>query len=397
MAISGRSAATSVTKSNSPFSLARVDDAPPPPPGGGPCSVADAPGREALVDDLAELGVLRRVHVEHHQPHLLERLARSACRCWSPPRLRRERGVVAVHGDEVVVAGHAPEVAAVGLGVRVHRRLAPERREHLVRHARRRSCRGRRRRRRPSCTWLPPELEHVLVRTVTLLAMIDRAPPAHRARRPRPRRHDEPARGEERAQLRDARPHVRRLGRARRGRRPPLRRSSPAPAARSAPGMDLKAFAGGPRRRPSGPSGSRRTTTCTGRRCCATSGRPSRSSPPSRASPWRAAPRSSRAPTSGWRGRAPSSASPRWPGACSRSAARPCGCAARSPTRIAAELLLTGRRVPAAEAKEIGLIGHVVPDGTAVDKAMEIAEVIAENAPLSVQGRAARRCARAPR
>lgn len=51
----------------------------------------------------------------------------------------------------------------------------------------------------------------------------------------------------------------------------------------------------------------------------------------------------------------------------------------------AAELLLTGRHVPAQEAKAIGLIGHVVPDGTAVDKAMEIAEVIAGNAPLSVQ------------
>jgi enoyl-CoA hydratase len=51
----------------------------------------------------------------------------------------------------------------------------------------------------------------------------------------------------------------------------------------------------------------------------------------------------------------------------------------------AAELLLTGRHVPAQEAKEIGLIGHVVPDGTALDKAIEIAEVIAANAPLSVQ------------
>ncbi len=55
------------------------------------------------------------------------------------------------------------------------------------------------------------------------------------------------------------------------------------------------------------------------------------------------------------------------------------------PHTLAAELLLTGRRVPAAEAKEIGLIGHVVPDGQAVDKAMEIAEQIAANAPLSVQ------------
>jgi enoyl-CoA hydratase len=55
------------------------------------------------------------------------------------------------------------------------------------------------------------------------------------------------------------------------------------------------------------------------------------------------------------------------------------------PYTIAAELLLTGRRVPAEEAKAIGLIGHVVPDGSALDKAMEIAEVVADNAPLSVQ------------
>jgi enoyl-CoA hydratase len=55
------------------------------------------------------------------------------------------------------------------------------------------------------------------------------------------------------------------------------------------------------------------------------------------------------------------------------------------PFTLAAELLLTGRHVPAAEAKAIGLIGHVVPDGTAVDKAMEIAEAVAANAPLSVQ------------
>ena len=55
------------------------------------------------------------------------------------------------------------------------------------------------------------------------------------------------------------------------------------------------------------------------------------------------------------------------------------------PYTLAAEMLLTGRRVPAAEAKEIGLIGHVVPDGTALDKAREIADQIAANAPLSVQ------------
>ncbi len=55
------------------------------------------------------------------------------------------------------------------------------------------------------------------------------------------------------------------------------------------------------------------------------------------------------------------------------------------PYTLAAELLLTARRVPAVEAKEIGLIGHVVPDGKALEKAMEIAEQIAANAPLSVQ------------
>jgi enoyl-CoA hydratase len=51
----------------------------------------------------------------------------------------------------------------------------------------------------------------------------------------------------------------------------------------------------------------------------------------------------------------------------------------------AAEILLTGRHVPAAEAKEMGLIGHVVPDGQALKAAREIADRIAANAPLSVK------------
>ncbi|WP_280261025.1 crotonase/enoyl-CoA hydratase family protein [Nocardia abscessus] len=55
------------------------------------------------------------------------------------------------------------------------------------------------------------------------------------------------------------------------------------------------------------------------------------------------------------------------------------------PYTIAAEILLTGRHLSAAEAKEIGLIGHVVPDGTALDKALEIAGRIAANGPLAVQ------------
>ncbi len=48
-------------------------------------------------------------------------------------------------------------------------------------------------------------------------------------------------------------------------------------------------------------------------------------------------------------------------------------------------MLLTGKFVPASEARAVGLIGHVVPDGDALDKAREIAEQIAENGPLAVQ------------
>jgi enoyl-CoA hydratase len=55
------------------------------------------------------------------------------------------------------------------------------------------------------------------------------------------------------------------------------------------------------------------------------------------------------------------------------------------PYTLAADILLTGRHLSAAEAKEIGLIGHVVPDGQALDKALEIAEAIAANGPLAVQ------------
>ncbi|HEX6878170.1 MAG TPA: crotonase/enoyl-CoA hydratase family protein [Nocardioidaceae bacterium] len=55
------------------------------------------------------------------------------------------------------------------------------------------------------------------------------------------------------------------------------------------------------------------------------------------------------------------------------------------PYTVAADLLLTGRHIKAPEAKEIGLIGHVVPDGSALDKAHEIADMIAANGPLAVQ------------
>src|SRR5699024_2978834 len=55
------------------------------------------------------------------------------------------------------------------------------------------------------------------------------------------------------------------------------------------------------------------------------------------------------------------------------------------PYTVAAELLLTGRHMSADEAKEYGLIGRVVPDGTALETALEIADQIAANGPLAVQ------------
>jgi enoyl-CoA hydratase/carnithine racemase len=50
------------------------------------------------------------------------------------------------------------------------------------------------------------------------------------------------------------------------------------------------------------------------------------------------------------------------------------------PYTVAADLLLTGRHIGAREAKAIGLISRVVPDGQALATAMEIAEVIASDA-----------------
>src|SRR5262250_1817704 len=55
------------------------------------------------------------------------------------------------------------------------------------------------------------------------------------------------------------------------------------------------------------------------------------------------------------------------------------------PYTVAADLLLTGRHISAAQALEIGLIGHVVPDGQALVKALEIADQIAANGPAAVR------------
>lgn len=65
------------------------------------------------------------------------------------------------------------------------------------------------------------------------------------------------------------------------------------------------------------------------------------------------------------------------------------GSTVRLPRQIpytrAVEMLLTGDSISAREAKESGLIGHVVPDGHAFEKARQIAQRIAENGPIAVR------------
>ncbi|HYV46406.1 MAG TPA: enoyl-CoA hydratase-related protein, partial [Myxococcaceae bacterium] len=50
----------------------------------------------------------------------------------------------------------------------------------------------------------------------------------------------------------------------------------------------------------------------------------------------------------------------------------------------AKELILTGRRVGAAEALELGLINRVAPEGRLMETAWTLAEQIAANAPIAV-------------
>ncbi|WP_344070821.1 crotonase/enoyl-CoA hydratase family protein [Streptomyces crystallinus] len=55
------------------------------------------------------------------------------------------------------------------------------------------------------------------------------------------------------------------------------------------------------------------------------------------------------------------------------------------PRTHALEMLLTGRSYSAAEARDIGLVGRVVPDGTALDEALALAEQINACGPLAVE------------
>jgi len=56
----------------------------------------------------------------------------------------------------------------------------------------------------------------------------------------------------------------------------------------------------------------------------------------------------------------------------------------RIPQAIALEMLLTGEPIGSARAAELGLVNRVVPDGSAVDAAVELAHAIAANGPLAV-------------
>ncbi|MGI5335898.1 crotonase/enoyl-CoA hydratase family protein [Streptomyces sp. CA-181903] len=56
----------------------------------------------------------------------------------------------------------------------------------------------------------------------------------------------------------------------------------------------------------------------------------------------------------------------------------------RVPHHLAMELLLTGRTVTAARARELGVVNRLTPDGRALSAALELAEEIAANAPLAL-------------
>jgi crotonobetainyl-CoA hydratase len=56
----------------------------------------------------------------------------------------------------------------------------------------------------------------------------------------------------------------------------------------------------------------------------------------------------------------------------------------RLPTAVATEMLLTGRRMGAAEALHWGLVNRVVPGPQVVDDALDFARRIAQGAPLAV-------------
>ena len=55
------------------------------------------------------------------------------------------------------------------------------------------------------------------------------------------------------------------------------------------------------------------------------------------------------------------------------------------PYTEAADILLTGKHIDAREAKQLGLVGRVVPNGQALATAREVAATIAANGPLAIE------------
>jgi crotonobetainyl-CoA hydratase len=55
------------------------------------------------------------------------------------------------------------------------------------------------------------------------------------------------------------------------------------------------------------------------------------------------------------------------------------------PRKVAMQMILTGEPIDAETALRWGLVNEVVPDGRVLDAAMDLAEVVAANAPLAVQ------------
>jgi enoyl-CoA hydratase len=56
----------------------------------------------------------------------------------------------------------------------------------------------------------------------------------------------------------------------------------------------------------------------------------------------------------------------------------------RLPRAVALEMVLTGEPMPATRAEALGLVNRVVPDGSALAAALDLARAIAANAPLAV-------------
>jgi crotonobetainyl-CoA hydratase len=55
------------------------------------------------------------------------------------------------------------------------------------------------------------------------------------------------------------------------------------------------------------------------------------------------------------------------------------------PKKVAMEMIMTGDRITAQRAYELGFVNRVVPEGQALEGALELAQAISVNAPLAVQ------------